>query len=221
VNVGRAAETGAPLRIGHYSSANGLVGFVLDRLGTPIKLRLDGSDEIWALIVEPTSRNAVALKRDDGSYVLRIDDRGMTLFTGPTTGVKVVRDQDAEPLAIATASRAKAEDDAAMLGKELKRLSGADVAVALEAPSLGPDSTAWSAMADAVAIVGVSLKEVVADALGREAVAEKVKRVLVRDSDQVAIKLVGQTLLVEIAANKPIIGRPSSRLLVSTIGDLL
>src|SRR5712691_10836777 len=108
VSVGRAAETRPPLRIGHYSSANGLVGFVLDRLGSPIKLRLDGSDEILALTLEPASRNAVSLKRDDGSYILRIDDRGdITLFTQAFRDVKVIRDQDAEPLAIATATRAK------------------------------------------------------------------------------------------------------------------
>src|SRR5215470_18998671 len=115
VSIGHAAETGPPLRIGHYSSANGLAGFVLDRLGTPIKLRLDGSEEIWALTVEPAPLNAVSLKRDDGSYVLRIDDRGNITFFDATffNRVKVVRDQDAQSLAIARATRSKAEDAAA------------------------------------------------------------------------------------------------------------
>jgi len=223
VNIGDAAETGPPLRIGHYSSVNGLAGFVLDRLGTPIKLRLDGSEEIWALAVVPAPLNAVSLKRDDGSYVLRIDDRGNITFFDATffNGVKVVRDQDAQSLAIATATRSKAEDAAANLGKELTRLSGGNVTISLDAPVLAPDADAWSAIADAVAIVGISLKEVVADALGREAVAKKVKRILIRDSGQVAIKLVGQMLVVEIAADKPINGRPSSGLLTSTIGKLL
>ena len=44
-----AAQSGPPLRIGHYSTGNGLIGFVIDRMGTPIKLRFDGSDEILAL----------------------------------------------------------------------------------------------------------------------------------------------------------------------------
>ena len=222
VNIGDAAETGPPLRIGHYSSVNGLAGFVLDRLGTPIKLRLDGSEEIWALAVVPAPLNAVSLKRDDGSYVLRIDDRGNITFFDATffNGVKVARDQDAQSLAIATATRPKAEDAAANLGKELTRLSGGNVTISLDAPVLAPDADAWSAIADAVAIVGISLKEV-ADALAREAVAKKVKRILIRDSGQVAIKLVGQMLVVEIAADKPINGRPSSGLLTSTIGKLL
>src|SRR5215470_3299842 len=133
VSIGHAAETGPPLRIGHYSSANGLAGFVLDRLGTPIKLRLDGSEEIWALTVEPAPFEAVSLKRDDGLYAMRIDARGnITLFTGASTSVRVIRDQDAQPLAITTANKAKAEETAATLGKELTRLSGGNVAIALE-----------------------------------------------------------------------------------------
>jgi Domain of unknown function (DUF4908) len=172
--------------------------------------------------LEPASRNAVSLKCDDGSYILRIDDRGtITLFTLALGGTKVSRDQDAEPLAIATATKAKAEDDAATLSKQLKLQSGVVVEIALDAPGLGIDSGAWSAMADAVAIVGVALNEVLADRLGHEAIDEKVKRVVIRDSGQVGIKLVDQTLVVEIATDKPIIGRPSSKLLISTIGDLL
>jgi hypothetical protein len=43
----RAAEPG--LRIGHHSTRDGMAGFVLDRLGEPVKLRFDGSEEIFAL----------------------------------------------------------------------------------------------------------------------------------------------------------------------------
>jgi uncharacterized protein DUF4908 len=222
-SVAFAAEGGPPLRIGHYSSANGLAGFVLDRLGTPIKVRLDGSDEILALTAEPTGRDAVSLKRDDGRYLLRIEaDGGMTLFAAAfRDGVKVIRDQSAEPLTIAPATRAEAEDKATSLARQLKRQSGAAVDIALEARALGKDSGAWSAMADAVTAVGIALDSVLADRLGREAVAAKLKRVIIRDSGHVAIKLVGQTLVVEIAADQPVIGRPSSGRLVSALGDLL
>ncbi|WOH68580.1 hypothetical protein [Bradyrhizobium sp. BWA-3-5] len=67
-----AAENGPPLRIGHYSSGNGLIGFVIERMGTPIKLRFDGSDEILALTAEEAPYNSITLKRDDGVSVLRI-----------------------------------------------------------------------------------------------------------------------------------------------------
>src|SRR5262249_57570639 len=78
-----AAEAGARGRIGHYSSGNGLIGFVLDRLATPIKLRFDGSDEILALTAAPAPYGSVTLKRDDGYAVLRIGDgRRLLLFAG-------------------------------------------------------------------------------------------------------------------------------------------
>src|SRR3954469_11499647 len=73
-----AAESG-PLRIGHYSIGSGLIGFVIDRMGTPIKLRFDGSDEILALTAEQAPYNSMTLKRDDGVSVLRIYETGRIL----------------------------------------------------------------------------------------------------------------------------------------------
>src|SRR2546430_9936265 len=75
-----AAEAGPPLRIGHYSSGSGLIGFVLDRLGTPIKLRFDDSDEILALTPERAPYDSMTLKRDDGIGVLRIYENGQVLL---------------------------------------------------------------------------------------------------------------------------------------------
>src|SRR5215475_15555520 len=54
-----AAERGPSLRIGHYSAVDGTTGFVFDRLGTPAKLRFDGSEEILALTPQPASRGSV------------------------------------------------------------------------------------------------------------------------------------------------------------------
>jgi hypothetical protein len=56
-----AAESGASLRIGHYSSGDGMIGFVVDRLSTPVKLRFDGSQEIWALTPEPYPSNLLSV----------------------------------------------------------------------------------------------------------------------------------------------------------------
>ena len=75
-----AAESGPPLRIGHYSTGSGLIGFVIDRMGTPIKLRFDGSDEILALTAEQAPYSSMTLKRDDGVSVLRIYETGRILI---------------------------------------------------------------------------------------------------------------------------------------------
>jgi hypothetical protein len=216
-------EPGAPLRIGHYSTANGMAGFVLDRLGTPVKMRFDGSDEVLALAVVPERHNEISLKRDDGGVVLHIDDRGGVMLFGRNfgDGVSAVRDQAANPLTITPATKAQAEGKAAGLAQQLKRTGGATVQIVLDAPRLDAASTAWAAMADAIVPLGVALADIIADPIGHDTVRAKVRRVIIRDAGAIGIRLDGQTLIIEIAADKPIVGRPSSARLKSTISDLL
>jgi hypothetical protein len=219
----RAADPGPPLRIGHYGTRDGMAGFVLDRLGETVKLRFDGSEEIFALSKEPASLGALSLREDNGGYVLRISNGGgITLFRpGFRDGAGVVRDQDAKPLEIPAATKSQAADKATALGQQLSRVGRTALVITLEAPSLADNSEAWAAMADAAAVVGITLKRVVADTLGREAVATKVERVVIRDAGHISITLDGRTLVVEIDADGPVVGRPSSRRLESKIGDLL
>jgi len=112
-----AAESGPPLRIGHYSIGSGLIGFVIDRMGTPIKLRFDGSDEILALTAEQAPYNSMTLKRDDGVSVLRIYETGrILLFSDKLSGgsADAYRDQEAEPLVVKKATKEQAETEAAL-----------------------------------------------------------------------------------------------------------
>jgi hypothetical protein len=157
-----AAQAGPPLRIGHYSTGNGLIGFVLDRLGTPIKLRFDGSDEILALTPEPAPFDAVQLKRDDGRSVLRLYPDGQVLVFSDkirSGSDSAQRDQDAQALSVRAATKAQAQADAAALGQKLKQVGGVTLAVALEAPGLADQSEGWASMADAVSITEAGLVE--------------------------------------------------------------
>ena len=219
----RAADSGPPLRIGHYSTRNGMAGFVLDRLGETVKLRFDGSEEIIALSKQPASLGALSLRDDNGHVVLRINNNGGITLFGPGffDGAGVVRDQDASPLEIPAATKSQAAEKAASLGQQLGRVGARALVLTLEAPSLADNSEAWATMADAVAVVGIMLKREVADTLGREAVATKLERVVIRDAGHMSITLEGGTLVVAIDADHPIVGRPSSKLIESKIGDLL
>jgi hypothetical protein len=219
----RAAEGGPPLRIGHYSTRDGMAGFVLDRLGETVKLRFDGSEEVFALSKEPAPLGALSLRDDNGWYVLRINTSGgITLFRpGFRDGAGVVRDQDAKPLDIPAATKSQAADKAAALGRQLSRVVGTALEINLEAPSLADNSEAWATMADAVAVVGIVLKGTAADTLGREAMATNMQRVVIRDAGRISIALDGRTLVVEIDTDSPVVGRPSSRRIEAKIGDLL
>ena len=220
-----AAEVRGQLRIGHYSSGNGLIGFVLDSLATPIKLRFDDSEEILALTAEPAPYSSVTLKRDDGFAVLRIGEDGhVLLFDERLNGGSgtAYRDQDAQPLTVRAATKTQAHADADALGPKLKRSSGVALEVVLDAPRLGDKSDGWAAMADAVSVIGTALGEMLDSSIARETIAAKLRRVVIRDAGRIDIKVVeDRTLVVEIATDQPIVGRPSSARLKSAIGDLL
>ena len=159
---GLAAESGPPLRIGHYSTGSGLIGFVIDRMGTPIKLRFDGSDEILALTAEQAPYSSMTLKRDDGVSILRIYETGRILvFSDKLSGgsADAYRDQEAEPLVVKKATKEQAETEAESLGRKLRRAGAPELAISLDAPRLSADAAAWSAMADAIAVTGATLAE--------------------------------------------------------------
>lgn len=218
------AERGPPLRIGHYSTGNGLIGFVIDRMGTPLKLRFDGSDEILALTAEQAPYNSITLKRDDDVSVLRIYETGRILiFSNKLSNgsADAYRDQDAEPLVVKKATKEQAEAAADSLGRKLRHAGAPALAISLDAPRLSADAAEWSAMADAIAVTGITLTEMLTSPIAREIIATKLRRVVIRDAGQVDVKLADDTLIVEVEAREPITGRPSSARLKSAIGDLL
>lgn len=219
-----AAESGPPLRIGHYSTGSGLIGFVIDRMGTPIKLRFDGSDEILALTAEPAPYNSMTLRRDDGVSVVRIYETGRILvFSDKLSGgsADAYRDQEAAPLVVKKVTKEQAETEAEALGRRLRRAGAPEIAISLDAPRLSADADAWSAMADAIAVTGTTLAEMLTSPIAREVIAAKLRRVVIRDADQVDVKLADDTLIVEVDAREAITGRLSSARLKSAIGDLL
>jgi hypothetical protein len=89
-----------PGRLGHYSAADGLSGFVLDRSGAVPRLRFDGSAEIIVLGAESAPLGDTAFRRADGDVLLRIDPAGrITLFDAAHgDGTAATRDADATPL---------------------------------------------------------------------------------------------------------------------------
>jgi hypothetical protein len=217
-----AAQDAPRLRLAHYSTGNGLAGFVLDRQALPVKLRFDGSDEILALMPERSLTGGTGLKRDDGTTLLRLGDNGsVTLFTATERdGVRTFIDQEAQTLTLPPATKWSAAEAADRARARVKTASGLDLPIAFDA-ALEDRSANWSNLADAAMIVGVALSEVTASTLGREAVAGGIERVLIRAGAQPDIALEGKTLVIAVVADRPVAGRPSSALIKAKLGDLL
>src|SRR5262249_53093350 len=79
----------------------------------------------------------------------------------------------------------------------------------------------WSAVADALKMTGIAFKDVLADRLGRRAVASDLDRIVIRDGGHAAVTLAERALTIEIDAATPVAGRPSSGRIKAAIGDLL
>ena len=112
-----------------------------------------------------------ALNSDDGVSVLRIYETGRILvFSDKLSGgsADAYRDQEAEPLVVKKATKEQAETEAELLGRRLRRAGAPELAISLDAPRLSADAAAWSAMADAIAVTGATLAEMLTSPIARE-----------------------------------------------------
>lgn len=86
------------LRLGHYSSGDGMTGFVLDRTGKKPRMRMDGTKEIVEMDPEPAPRNETALTVHLRGVVMRLGEHGEVTFFRGNEAISMHRDADAEPL---------------------------------------------------------------------------------------------------------------------------
>jgi hypothetical protein len=95
-----AMTAAGSLRLGHYSSADGLVGFVLDRTGPTPRVRMDGEERVYVLEVISTSRlhtDFVSHERHIGISFMK-DGSGASFSGRGRDELSIRRDGDAAPL---------------------------------------------------------------------------------------------------------------------------
>ena len=98
--------TQAQVKIGHFVTADGMHGFVLDRSGAMAKLQIDGDKDIWDLTMEE-DRDHGELRgyrfvSNDGTRRLYISTRGyLTFYTGRDEH-QVTLDKEVKALGAAT-----------------------------------------------------------------------------------------------------------------------
>lgn len=85
---------------GHYSTYDGMSGFIFDRSGPAPRARLDGSAAVEVLAERPSVTGAIELVGPNIWLRLDKETGSVLLFQGPKQheGVRVVRDADADPL---------------------------------------------------------------------------------------------------------------------------
>lgn len=98
---GGDGERTSALRLGHYSTGDGMHGLVIDRSGERPKIRIDGDTAIIELTARPgDSRNTQKLVDPTGKPRLAIDEYGGVVWLDH--GKDVFRDGDAKALGAAT-----------------------------------------------------------------------------------------------------------------------
>ncbi len=100
------SATKGKLRLGHFSSDDAAIGFVLDRTGATPKLRMDGTVAVVQLTREVETRGPFKVGTTywspDGHRVLHIDRYGWATFYSEDGPVSVFRDGDHAPLGAIT-----------------------------------------------------------------------------------------------------------------------
>lgn len=104
-----AAEpaTNAQVKLSHFSTADGMIGFVLDRSGTPIKLRVDGEADIFELTAQEDrdrggELHGYRLVDPTNTTRILIGTNGSVTFVRGQDQLPATADQAAQPLGVPT-----------------------------------------------------------------------------------------------------------------------
>ncbi|HLY56843.1 MAG TPA: TIR domain-containing protein [Stellaceae bacterium] len=211
----------APGRLGHFSSADGQSGFVLDQRATPTLMQRDGATEILALTSSPAPYGETALRLDTGETVLRLaGDGSMTLFDAAhPDGAPAHRDQDARPLVLAEMTDAAVHDRAAALDRHYQEIVGKSVDVAFLSPPTVQDHAAWGVLADTLDVITAAVDGIAAAGPGRSALSRGLSRIEVAGGTAKTVAIEGGVLTVTVVPAAGPAGRPSSAALRRALED--
>lgn len=187
-NDAKSDEETPKLRLGHYSSPDGLFGFVLDRTATPPRAKIDGKPAVLELAVRRDGSERVQLLSAKGELMLLVDKWGSVSMISGANPVRLRRDADARALADVTTPETSDTLLREAEGKAKEVCGGAAIKYELEGkPSArGTFHTVQRTLR--------TLESVCRDAAGKEAVKKKVQRVRIGQATATKVTLTNATL---------------------------
>jgi hypothetical protein len=206
------AVAGPP--IARYVSDDGHA-FVLDRSQPRPLLRFEDNPEVWVLHPQPAPRGDVIYKNDLGEPVLRATRLGgVTLFTPHRPGGEAVSVAGEGPsLRLLPIGPHALLERLAQASYRISRAARRTVLVQAEAT---PASSAL--MADAALVTSVALVRMADKKDGRRLLGGIVKITLIEGKKASAKMNPGGELLITVAPQQGIAGRPSSHRIVMAAG---
>jgi hypothetical protein len=201
------------LRLGHYSSGDGLRGLILDRTGPRPLARMDGDDEV--LVLHPggpfSDRRGVrwtSLKLDTEDVLLDVAESGQVkLHAQDDSSVLALhRDADGEPLLRPSQPSSQGlRSRCEALTASVTETVGTPITLTA-APAGSTDLTAFEGAAENASR---ALRRVGDSNLGKRAL-RRLTRLEIRAGDAVDIRVQGATAEVRVVPAQGLAGRPSS-----------
>ena len=160
-----------------------MTGFVLDRTGSPVKLRLDGSAEIVALSASTSGAASIRLENGLGKTLLEVDAGGGVRWfaEGQGDGVAMFRDGDAASLADPAPTPFASPRTITEWNAKLREQCNADVLFDVDLASMGGDDETLRNAHWQMARAADVLARTCRDAIGKAAVRAKLKTIRVRN----------------------------------------
>ncbi|MCP5365929.1 MAG: caspase family protein [Hyphomicrobiales bacterium] len=197
-------------RLGHYSTADGLVGFVFDRTGDAPAILFDGGDEV--LTLEPkVERDRTVFVRDDGTHLVRVAENGDTTLWITGRGlVSVARDGGADALRLAGTDRAAVEARAADAATAIESVLGKPVPVRIDWAAFSDSHADLGTLAAALGSLRAAFEGWRGDDLAVRVVAGEVNAVRLARAAAASVTQNDGTVTLGLAPDAGLAGRPSS-----------
>ena len=198
-------------RAGHYTTADGSIGFVLDLSGESPRQRFDSSPEILLLKPVAGPRGDTIYRRSDGRVVIRSTPYGaLTLYSAESPdGVPVLRDGEAQALLPSN----RTMNEVSALGPLFERHLASDdhLAIHVESPppKLLTTQTALNTLGDALENAYIAIDHV-ASMMGNTDIGASVTTIRFVISDKRGVDMANKTLTIRFVPREQLAGRPTS-----------
>lgn len=207
-----------PSRPGHPSSgryeAETGEAFIFDATGARPLFRFERRNETWVLRTTPAPRGDIIYRNDAGSQILRLTPSGgLTLYTtrapngSPATltgGAAPLNLPAITPTQLITYSIQQSGRMSAALGHLVV------VDVELDRPGLEP------VVAETISVVTEAILRMSRSATVRERVGE-LRRIQIQEANRGSVRFSDGTLIIAIAGDQGLQGRPSSALIIRAV----
>ena len=207
--VAKAEESG---RVGHFTTADGEVGFVLDLSGETPRQRFDTSPEILLLRPVAAPRGDTIYRASNGAVVLRGTPFGaLTLFSeGHETGLPLVRVGTAGPLLPSNRTMQEIGALATSLEQHLALAHQLAISVAVPPPEKLNLQTALNTLGDAIENTDIALDNVAATPEGASDLGKTISVIRFDLGIKRSVDVGARILIIELAPKLQLAGRPSS-----------